>query len=156
MVRPASRNLFPTMVIGSLPRPRWVQDVIQDRLKERISIEEADRLHSVADKLEDRIVALKADGDEKATEKKADDVEAQKAESKKPSKDPKAEWLKYADSAKLEGTLTFSVTSKLETGWKWTAKDSASALEDVTAFRLNSWLTVPKEEYTVKVSSGER
>lgn len=51
--------------------------------------------------------------------------------------------------------MTFSVTNKLENGWKWTAKDSVSALENVSVHRLNSWLTVPKEEYTVKVSSGE-
>ena len=44
MVRPANDNLFPTMVIGSLPRPRWVQDVIQDRLQGRINIQEADRI----------------------------------------------------------------------------------------------------------------
>ena len=44
MGRPDSDKLFPTMVIGSLPRPRWVQDVIQDRLLGLIDIEEADRL----------------------------------------------------------------------------------------------------------------
>jgi 5-methyltetrahydropteroyltriglutamate--homocysteine methyltransferase len=36
--------LFPTMVVGSLPRPRWVQDIIVDRLSGRISVAQADRL----------------------------------------------------------------------------------------------------------------
>ena len=36
--------LFPTTVIGSLPRPAWVRDVILDRKAGRLSEEEADRL----------------------------------------------------------------------------------------------------------------
>ena len=36
--------LFPTTVIGSLPRPAWVRDVVLDRKLGRISEEEADRL----------------------------------------------------------------------------------------------------------------
>ncbi len=36
--------LFPTTVIGSLPRPVWVQEIIDDRRSGRISEEEADRL----------------------------------------------------------------------------------------------------------------
>ena len=44
MARPRDDNLFPTMVVGSLPRPRWVQDVIDDRLSGRINIDEADKL----------------------------------------------------------------------------------------------------------------
>jgi 5-methyltetrahydropteroyltriglutamate--homocysteine methyltransferase len=37
-------NLFPTTVIGSLPRPAWVRDLILDRKHGRISEEEAGRL----------------------------------------------------------------------------------------------------------------
>ena len=36
--------LFPTMVVGSLPRPRWVMDLIEDRKFGRIGVEEADLL----------------------------------------------------------------------------------------------------------------
>ncbi|MSS73289.1 MAG: hypothetical protein EXS64_17635 [Candidatus Latescibacteria bacterium] len=36
--------LFPTTVIGSLPRPAWVREVILDRKAGRLSEEEADRL----------------------------------------------------------------------------------------------------------------
>ena len=36
--------LFPTMVVGSLPRPRWVHDVVNDRKAGRIGEEEAERL----------------------------------------------------------------------------------------------------------------
>jgi len=36
--------LFPTMVVGSLPRPQWVRDMIEDRKEGRISEAEADRL----------------------------------------------------------------------------------------------------------------
>ncbi len=39
-----SEPLFPTTVIGSLPRPSWVRDVVLDRKAGRISEEEADRL----------------------------------------------------------------------------------------------------------------
>lgn len=37
-------DLFPTTVIGSLPRPAWVRDVVLDRKHGRISEEEADQL----------------------------------------------------------------------------------------------------------------
>ena len=37
-------TLFPTTVIGSLPRPEWVRDIILDRKEGKISEEEADRL----------------------------------------------------------------------------------------------------------------
>ena len=36
--------LFPTFVVGSLPRPQWVRDLIEDRKAGGISEEEADRL----------------------------------------------------------------------------------------------------------------
>ena len=36
--------LFPTMVVGSLPRPQWVRDLIEDRKAGHISEAEADRL----------------------------------------------------------------------------------------------------------------
>jgi 5-methyltetrahydropteroyltriglutamate--homocysteine methyltransferase len=39
-----SGRLFPTTVIGSLPRPAWVRDVILERKGGRLSEEEADRL----------------------------------------------------------------------------------------------------------------
>ena len=35
--------LFPTFVVGSLPRPQWVRDLIEERKAGRISEEEADR-----------------------------------------------------------------------------------------------------------------
>jgi 5-methyltetrahydropteroyltriglutamate--homocysteine methyltransferase len=37
-------KLFPTTVIGSLPRPAWVRDLVLDRKAGKISEEEADRL----------------------------------------------------------------------------------------------------------------
>ena len=37
-------TLFPTTVIGSLPRPEWVRDIVLDRKEGKISEEEADRL----------------------------------------------------------------------------------------------------------------
>ena len=37
-------NLFPTMVVGSLPRPQWVRDLIEDRKLGRIDEQEADGL----------------------------------------------------------------------------------------------------------------
>lgn len=37
-------QLFPTTVIGSLPRPAWVRDLVLDRKAGRVSEEEADRL----------------------------------------------------------------------------------------------------------------
>ena len=36
--------LFPTFVVGSLPRPQWVRDLIEDRKAGRISESESDRL----------------------------------------------------------------------------------------------------------------
>lgn len=39
-----ANRLFPTTVIGSLPRPAWLREVILDRKSGRISEEEADRL----------------------------------------------------------------------------------------------------------------
>ena len=39
-----SRVLFPTTVIGSLPRPAWVRDVILDRKAGRLTETDADRL----------------------------------------------------------------------------------------------------------------
>ena len=44
MTAPYQDTLFPTMVIGSLPRPLWVQDVIADRIAGRLSEPEADSL----------------------------------------------------------------------------------------------------------------
>ena len=35
---------FPTMVVGSLPRPQWIRDLIEDRKAGRITDGEADRL----------------------------------------------------------------------------------------------------------------
>jgi 5-methyltetrahydropteroyltriglutamate--homocysteine methyltransferase len=39
-----TENLFPTFVVGSLPRPQWVRDLIEDRKAGRISEKEADKL----------------------------------------------------------------------------------------------------------------
>ena len=39
-----ANRLFPTTVIGSLPRPAWVRELILDRKNQRISEEEAERL----------------------------------------------------------------------------------------------------------------
>jgi len=36
--------LFPTMVVGSLPRPQWVRDLIEDRKTGRVSESRAERL----------------------------------------------------------------------------------------------------------------
>jgi 5-methyltetrahydropteroyltriglutamate--homocysteine methyltransferase len=36
-------HLFPTFVVGSLPRPQWVREVIEDRKAGRLSEAEADR-----------------------------------------------------------------------------------------------------------------
>jgi 5-methyltetrahydropteroyltriglutamate--homocysteine methyltransferase len=36
--------LFPTFVVGSLPRPRFIRDVIEDRRDGRVSVPDADRL----------------------------------------------------------------------------------------------------------------
>ena len=44
MVKPDDDKLFPTMVVGSLPRPLWVQDVIAERLSGRISVSKAGEL----------------------------------------------------------------------------------------------------------------
>src|SRR5262245_66329207 len=43
-----SSRLFPTTVIGSLPRPAWVRDVILDRKAGRLDEAEADRLLDAA------------------------------------------------------------------------------------------------------------
>ena len=48
MTAPDQDTLFPTMVVGSLPRPRWVQDVIADRIAGGLSGPEADRLLDTA------------------------------------------------------------------------------------------------------------
>lgn len=39
-----TENPFPTFVVGSLPRPQWVRDLVEDRKAGRISEEEADKL----------------------------------------------------------------------------------------------------------------
>ncbi len=39
-----AKNPFPTFVVGSLPRPQWVRDLIEDRKAGRISEEGADKL----------------------------------------------------------------------------------------------------------------
>ena len=45
---PCQDTLFTTMVVGSLPRPRWVQGVIADRLAGRLSEPEADEFLDAA------------------------------------------------------------------------------------------------------------
>ncbi len=40
--------LFQTYVVGSLPRPRWVRDIIEDRRDGKLSIQDADRLLDAA------------------------------------------------------------------------------------------------------------
>jgi len=109
-------------------------------------------------------VDKEANGDDKGSEQKSEDAEPQTADSSDSkekesesadSKDVKSQWMEYADSAKLSGDLTLSVTSKLENGWKWTEHDTASAVSGSGPFLLNSWLTVPRNEYSLKVSSGE-
>ena len=44
MVSSEQRVLFPTFVVGSLPRPQWVRDLIEDTKAGRVSHEDADRL----------------------------------------------------------------------------------------------------------------
>ena len=44
MVNPIQGTLFPTLVVGSLPRPQWVRDLIDDRKAGRVSEDEADAL----------------------------------------------------------------------------------------------------------------
>ena len=44
MTRPADDPLFPTMVVGSLPQPQGVVEVIRQRTRGQIDAEEADRL----------------------------------------------------------------------------------------------------------------
>ena len=44
MVNAPGNQPFPTMVVGSLPRPQWVRDLIEDRKAGRVSESEADRL----------------------------------------------------------------------------------------------------------------
>ncbi len=48
VLRTLGNNLFPTLVVGSLPRPEWVRQVIEDRKGGRISRQEADRLFDSA------------------------------------------------------------------------------------------------------------
>ena len=40
----AQDALFQTLVVGSLPRPQWLRDLIDDRSRARVSEEQADRL----------------------------------------------------------------------------------------------------------------
>ena len=44
MGRPTDNVLFPTMVVGSLPRPQWIRDLVEDRKAGRIGETEADGL----------------------------------------------------------------------------------------------------------------
>ena len=44
MVSAPGGTLFPTMVVGSLPRPQWLRDLIEDRNAGRISSADAERL----------------------------------------------------------------------------------------------------------------
>ena len=44
MVDTGQSALFSTMVVGSLPRPQWLRDLIEDRKAGRISVENATRL----------------------------------------------------------------------------------------------------------------
>ncbi len=44
MAEAAAGRLFPTLVVGSLPRHEWLRELIEDRKSGRISDEEADRL----------------------------------------------------------------------------------------------------------------
>ena len=48
MVKPRFDTLFPTMVVGSLPRPRWVVDIIKERTNGTLSPEEANPLLDTA------------------------------------------------------------------------------------------------------------
>ena len=48
MARPRFDPLFPTMVVGSLPRPRWVVDIIQQRTRGALSWADADQLLDTA------------------------------------------------------------------------------------------------------------
>ena len=62
-----SNNLFPTTVIGTLPRPAWIRELILDRKDGRISEEDADgvldraiesAMRGRADVLDDPILSL--------------------------------------------------------------------------------------------------
>ena len=44
MVSAPGGTLFPTMAMGSLPRPQWIRDLIQDRNAGHISGADAERL----------------------------------------------------------------------------------------------------------------
>ena len=44
MVNAPGGTLFPTMVVGSLPRPQWIRDLIEDRKAGRISSADAEGL----------------------------------------------------------------------------------------------------------------
>ena len=48
MARPPFDTLLPTMVVGSLPRPRWVVDIIRERTQGALSPGAADRLLDTA------------------------------------------------------------------------------------------------------------
>ncbi len=44
MTRAVAGHLFPTMVVGSLPRYEWVRELIEERKEGRVTSEETDRL----------------------------------------------------------------------------------------------------------------
>lgn len=44
MANRGDKLLFPTMVVGSLPRPQWVRDLIEDRKAGHVSAQHAERL----------------------------------------------------------------------------------------------------------------
>lgn len=48
MPRPVDEVLFSTMVVGSLPRPQWIRDIVEDRKSGSISRVDADRLFDAA------------------------------------------------------------------------------------------------------------
>ena len=48
MALPPGSTIFPTMVVGSLPRPQWLRDLIEERKAGAISEEEAGRLMDAA------------------------------------------------------------------------------------------------------------
>ena len=44
MVTSPDNVMFPTLVVGSLPRPQWVRDLVEERKAGRLGEEEASRL----------------------------------------------------------------------------------------------------------------
>ena len=48
MVTLPTDYLFPTMVVGSLPRPVWIRELIEERKEGRISEADADALLDTA------------------------------------------------------------------------------------------------------------